>query len=87
MDKFNLIVALCIGNAAFIKMIMLEGYDTLPIDTLKNKFLKDFESLFSPRVLGTPFLGKEGQGQFPRHTADMLAVEEAVLFVWGLPTM
>jgi hypothetical protein len=38
----------------YIKMILLEGYDTLPSDTLKNKFLKDFEHLVNTRVLGTP---------------------------------
>jgi hypothetical protein len=35
-------------------MILLEGYDALPTDTLNNKFLKDFENLVNSRVLGTP---------------------------------
>ncbi len=38
----------------FIKMILLEGYDSLPTDTLKNKFLKNFETLVNTRILGTP---------------------------------
>jgi hypothetical protein len=37
-----------------IKMVLLEGYDALPTDTLKTQFLKDFENLVNSRVLGTP---------------------------------
>jgi hypothetical protein len=39
----------------FIKIILLEGYDTLPADTLKNKYLKDVENvLVNSSVLDTP---------------------------------
>jgi hypothetical protein len=38
----------------FIKMILLEEYDALPTDTLKNKFLKNFKTLVNSRILGTP---------------------------------
>jgi hypothetical protein len=38
----------------FIKMILLEGYKALPTDTLKNKFLKEFETLVNSPELGTP---------------------------------
>jgi hypothetical protein len=37
-----------------IKMVLLEGYDALPNDTMKTKFLKDFENLVNSLVLGTP---------------------------------
>jgi RNA-binding protein YlmH len=33
-------------------MVFLEGYDALPTDTLKNKYIKDFESLVHTHVLG-----------------------------------
>jgi hypothetical protein len=38
----------------FIKMILLEGFDALPTDTLKKKFLTDFEEIVNTGVLGTP---------------------------------
>jgi hypothetical protein len=37
----------------FLKMVLLEGYDALPTDGAKNKFLKDFETVVNTRVLGT----------------------------------
>jgi hypothetical protein len=36
-----------------IKLVLLEGYDVLPADTAKNKYIKDFETLFNSHVLGT----------------------------------
>jgi hypothetical protein len=37
----------------FLKMVLLEGYDALPTDTAKNKYIKDFEILVNTRVLGS----------------------------------
>jgi hypothetical protein len=37
----------------FLKMLLLEGYDALPTDTLKNQFLKDFEEVVNTSVLGS----------------------------------
>jgi hypothetical protein len=42
----------CCGKK-FLKMVLLEGYDALPTDSAKNKFLKEFETLVNTRVLGT----------------------------------
>jgi hypothetical protein len=36
-----------------LKMVLLEAYDSLPTDALKNQFLKDFEELVNTNVLGT----------------------------------
>jgi hypothetical protein len=36
-----------------LKMVLLEGYDLLPTDAAKNKYLKEFETLVNTRVLGT----------------------------------
>jgi hypothetical protein len=38
----------------FIKMILLEGSDALPTDTLKKEYLKEFEHLINTSILGTP---------------------------------
>jgi hypothetical protein len=35
-------------------MALLEGYDALPTDTLKKRYIKDFEILVNTRVLGSP---------------------------------
>jgi hypothetical protein len=37
----------------FIKMILLEGFDDLPTDSLKKTFMKDFEEIINTQVLGT----------------------------------
>jgi hypothetical protein len=38
----------------FIKMVLLEGFDVLPTDTLKKMYLIDFEHIVNTGVLGTP---------------------------------
>jgi hypothetical protein len=37
----------------FLKMVLLEGYDALPTDTAKNRYIKDFEILENTHVLGS----------------------------------
>jgi hypothetical protein len=37
----------------FLEMLLFEGYDVLPTDTMKNKFLKDFEEVVNTSVLGS----------------------------------
>jgi hypothetical protein len=36
----------------FLKMVLLEGYNALPTDTAKNKYIKGFEIFVNTRVLG-----------------------------------